>query len=100
MMFKRRLDEKIEAFGESYLLNGTTAQKGFFQQLDTGRMRIYLDDTEVAMLTRPGLFLLTSADSVIAVGDTITRDGRTYSVLKVSIQRIADTAVAKMAILG
>ncbi|MDO8588960.1 MAG: hypothetical protein Q7T82_18190 [Armatimonadota bacterium] len=99
-LFKKRMDEKLAAFGEDYLLNGTTALKGFFQQLDTGRMHIYLDDTEVAMLTRPGLFLVTTADAAISVGNTIARDGRTYTVLKTSAQRIANTTVAKIAILG
>ena len=100
MLFKKRLDNKLAAFGEDFLLNGVTPLKGFFQQLDTGRMHIYLDDTEVAMLARPGLFLVTSADASMAVGATIQRDGRTYSVLKTSIQRIAGTAVARIAVLG
>ena len=100
MMFKKRMDEKLAAFGEDLLLNDVTSLKGFFQQLDTGRMHIYLDDTEVAMLTRPGLFLVTSADAAISIGDTLTRNGRTYSVLKTSEQRVRNTAVAKIAILG
>ncbi|MDO8684908.1 MAG: hypothetical protein Q7N50_15700 [Armatimonadota bacterium] len=100
MLLKKRFDEKLAAFGEDYLLNGTTPYKGFFQQLDSGRMSIYLDDTERAMLTRPALFLATSADAVIAQGNTIARDGRTYSVLKMSIQRVAGAAVAKIVILA
>jgi hypothetical protein len=100
MVFKTRMDEKLKAFGEDYLLNGVTPLKGFFQQLDTGRMHIYLDDTEVAMLTRPGLFLVTSADAVISVGDTVTRNGRTYRALKTSEQRIRNTAVARIVILA
>jgi hypothetical protein len=100
MLFKKRMDDKLATFGESFLLNGVTALKGFFQQLDTGRMHIYLDDTECAMLARPGLFLVTSADASIAAGNTIARDGRTYTVLKVSGQKISGTTVAKIVILG
>ena len=100
MVFKKRMDEKLTAFGEDFLLNGVTPLKGFFQQLDTGRMHIYLDDTEVAMLTRPGLFLVASADAAISVGDTIARNGRTYSALKTSEQRIQNAAVARIVILG
>jgi hypothetical protein len=100
MLFKKRMDEKLEAFGEDYLLNGVTPLKGFFQQLDTGRMHIYLDDTEVAMLTRPGLFMVTSADATISVGDTVARNGRTYNALKTSEQMIRGTAVARVVILG
>ena len=100
MLFKKRMDAKLAAFGEDYLLNGTTPCKGFFQQLDTGRMHIYLDDTECAMLSRPGLFMVTSADVSIAPGNTIARESRTYTVLKSATQRIANVAVAKIAILG
>ena len=99
-LFKKRMDDKLASFGEDYLLNGTTPLKGFFQQLDTGRMHIYLDDTEVAMLTRPGLFMVTSAGAAIAVGNTVARDGRTYTVLKTSEQKIAGVTVAKIAILA
>jgi hypothetical protein len=100
MLFKKRMDEKLATFGEDFLLNGVTPMKGFFQQLDTGRMHIYLDDTEVAMLTRPGLFMVTSADSTISVGDTITRNGRAYNALKTSEQRIQNTTVARIVILA
>jgi len=100
MMYKQRIDKQFERFGEAFSINGTTPAKGFFQQLDTGRMHIYLDDTEVAMMTRPGLFLVVPADTTIAVGNTIARDGRTYDVLKTSNQRIKDTVMVKIAILG
>ena len=100
MLFKKRFDEKLATFGEDYLLNGVTPYKGFFQQLDSAKMHIYLDDTELAMLGRPMMFLAASADSVIAVDDTIARDGRTYYVLRVAPQRIAGTTVVKFVILG
>ena len=100
MQYKERADRQFERFGEDFSINGTTPAKGFFQQLDTGRMHIYLDDTEVAMLTRPGLFLVLPADTTIAVSDTIARDGRTYTVLKTSKQRIQNTVVVQVAILG
>lgn len=100
MLYKKRMDEKLAAFGEDYLLNGSTPLKGFFQQLDTGRMHIYLDDTEVAMLTRPGLFMVTSADATLAVGNTVTREGRTFMILKTSAQQIRNTTVARIAILA
>ena len=100
MLYKQRIDKQFERFGEGFSINGTTPAKGFFQQLDTGRMHIYLDDTEVAMLTRPGLFLVVPADTQIAINDTITRDGRQYSVLKTSNQRIKNTVALKIVILG
>ncbi len=49
---------------------------------------------------RPGLLLVTRADASIAVNDTITRDGRTYTVLKTSLHRIGDTSVVKIVILS
>jgi hypothetical protein len=100
MLYKQRIDKQFSRFGEAFSINGTTPAKGFFQQLDTGRMHIYLDDTEVAMMIRPGLFLVVPADTVIAAGNTIARDGRTYTVLKTANQRIKDTVMVKIAILG
>ena len=100
MGYKERAERQFERYGESFLINGTNPAKGFFQQLDTGRMHIYLDDTEVAMLTRPGLFLVVPADTAIAVSNTVARDGRTYDVLKTSNQRMGDEVVVKVVILG
>ena len=98
--FAARAGRVFERFGEPFMLNGTVPAKGFFQQLDTGRMHIYLDDTECAMLVRPGLFLVVPGSAPVSVGNTIMRDGRTYEVLKVSNQRIRSETIVKIVILG
>jgi len=95
-----RIDRKIAKHGEDFLVNGTTPEKGFFQVLDTGRMRAFLDDTEVMTVIRPALLLVTSSDAAIAVDDTILRDGRTYSVRKIFIERFGGTAMVKVAVLA
>jgi hypothetical protein len=100
MLFKPRIDKKFEQLGESFLLNGTTPMKGFFQDLDSGRARIYLDDIEIMSLTRPALLLVVPAGATIAVNNTIARDGRTYSVVKIAKERIKDEVVAQIAILN
>jgi len=99
MRFKSRIDEKLERFGEEFTLGGST-YRGFIQQLDMGRAHIYLDDTEMAALTRPALFIVTSASANISPGQTMVRDGVTYTVRKSSKQRLGSTVMVQFVILS
>lgn len=99
MLFKRRIDEKLESFGESFTIGGN-AYKGFIQELDMGRARMYFDDTEMMALVHPALFIVTSADASISPGQTMTRDGKTYTVRKTSKQRLADTVMVQFVLLS
>jgi hypothetical protein len=95
-----RIARKLDLFGEEVAINGTTHIKAFVQVLDTGRMHAYLDDTEAAVMVRPGLLLITSDDAALAVNDTLTRDGRTFTVRKVSTERALGEMVVKIAVLS
>ena len=99
MVIADRILKKLDKIGEQFTVNGNTYH-GVFKILDTGTMRTYLDDVEVMGVVRPGLLLVTEADASVAEGDNITRDGRTYEVLKTSQHRIAGVAVVKIAILA
>lgn len=99
MLFKRRIDHKLERFGESFTI-GANTYKGFIQQLDIGRARMYFDDTEMMALVRPALFIVTSAEASISPGQTMTRDGRTYTVRKTSKQRLGDTVMVQFILLS
>ena len=99
MSILSRVNKKITKHGDDFLINGATPGKGFFHVMDSGTMHTYFDDTEVAAITRPTLFLVTSSDSTIAVGNTIARDGRTYTVRKIVIQRLGATTIVKLAAL-
>lgn len=96
----KRLERKLELFGETVSINGAFQIKAFVQVLDTGRMHAYLDDTEAAAVVRPGLLLVAAAGASISVNDTIARDGRTYTVRKLFVERVKDGAVVKIAILS
>jgi len=99
MGFSNRILAALQRAGEAFTL-GTNTYRGIFRVLDAGTMRTYLDDVEVMGVVRPGLLLITTADVVINPNDTITRDNRTYTVLKVSTHRIGNLAVVKQAILA
>lgn len=99
MPFVERLATKLEKHGEEFTVNGST-YRGVFRVLDTGTMRAYLDDVEVMGVTRPGLMLVTEGEADIDVNDTLARDGRTYTVLKVSRHRIGEVTVVRIAILA
>ena len=98
-MFDERARAKLERYGEEFELDSFT-YRGVFRVLDSGTIRAYLDDVEAMAVVHPALLLITAGDTPIVVNDTITRDGRIYTVLKVSNHRIGDTAVVKLAILA
>lgn len=99
MHFIERIAKKIANFGESFTLNGVT-YKGVFKLLDSGTMRTYLDDVEMMGVVHPGLLLVTGVDVPISEDNTLTRDSRTYTVLKTALHRIGNTTVVKIAILS
>lgn len=99
MGYLARFKKKLEKAGEQFTVNGNT-YRGIFRILDSGTMRTYLDDVETMAVVRPGLLLVTQSDAAIAVDDTITRDGRTYTVLKTSNHRIGEITVVKVAVLS
>lgn len=99
MHFAERIARKLADFGEQFTV-GAISYRGIFKPLDSGTLRTYLDDVEVMGVTHPALLLITGPDLPIGPGDTITRDSRTYTVLKTALHRIGDTAVVKMAILS
>jgi hypothetical protein len=94
-----RIKKKFARHGEQFTV-GANTYRGVFSVLNSGTMSSYLDDVEKMGVTRPGLLLVTQGDASIAVNDQITRDSRTYTVLKVSNHRIGDTTVVKIAILA
>ncbi len=99
MGYLERISRGMRRSGEAFQLSGTTYY-GVFKLLDSGTMRTYLDDVEAMGVTRPGLTLVTDYNTPIAEDDSITRDGRTYTVLRVSVHRIGGVAVAKVAVLA
>src|SRR5665811_1587262 len=66
---------------EQFTVNGTT-HRGVFKILDSGTLNAYLDDVERMAVTHPALLLVTEPTVTINVNDSITRDGRIYTVFK------------------
>lgn len=99
MRFAERLASKLDRFGEEYTANGDT-HLGMFKLLDNGTMNLYLDDIERMGITHPALLLATKPDVGIGIGDTLTRNGRTYTVLKTAVHYIAGVAIVRIVILN
>ncbi len=99
MHFAERIASKIERFGEQFTIDGLT-YRGMFKPLDSGTLSVYLDDVEKMGVTHPALLLVIAPDVPIDAQHPITRDGRTYNVLKTALHRIGDTPVVKIAILS
>ena len=99
MSFLSRVIKKLGSYGEQFTV-GANTYRGVFKPLDSGTLHTYLDDVEAMGVVKPGLVLVTRGDAVINVNDTITRDSRTYTVLKTSLNRIGGVAVVKIVILS
>lgn len=97
--FRQRIVQKIDRFGESVVIGGQS-MKVFLQPLDSGRLHVYLDDTEAQAVMRPGLFLIAKGDADIDVNDTLSRSGRIYTVRKVAVEYLANQPVLKFAVLS
>ncbi|MGQ9455084.1 MAG: hypothetical protein ACUVRS_09210 [Armatimonadota bacterium] len=94
-----RLRSKLAKYGEEFTV-GTNTYRGVFAVLSSSMIRAYLDDVELMGVARPALILVTGHDTPISLNDQITRDGRTYTVLKTSNHRIGETTVVKIAVLA
>lgn len=99
MSAANRFRECIERCGEVFTIS-SVEYMGIVQSLDSTRMRTYLDDVEISGVVKPGL-VITAAPSVpLTVGAEITRDGRTFKVLKVFSHRIFGEVVLQVAVLS
>ncbi|MHB9035095.1 MAG: hypothetical protein ACYC64_00410 [Armatimonadota bacterium] len=99
MPFLERIQKKLAKHGEEFTVTGGTYH-GVFRMLDSGTMSTYLDDVEKMGVSHPGLLLITEGNANVQVNDTLTRDGRTYTVLRTSQHRIGEVTVAKLVILA
>lgn len=97
MFFLRFL--KALGYAEKFTVNNNT-YLGYFRLLDTSTMNTYLDSVAVMGVVKPGLELFTRGDAVINVNDTITRDERTYTVLKISQHKLMGKTIIKTVVLS
>ncbi|MCE5314509.1 MAG: hypothetical protein ABFD49_08660 [Armatimonadota bacterium] len=99
MPFLERIQNKLAKYGEEYTVTGGTFL-GIFKLLNSSTMSTYLDDVEEMAVSHPGLLLITEGEADIDVDDRLTRDRRTYTVLRVSQHRIGNATMVKIAILA
>jgi hypothetical protein len=97
--YKKRIDEMIALHGEEFTINGTTEAKGFFMLTDLTRMNTFFDGIELSGFQRPLLTLQFSADTVLALADTIERDGQVYQVSRLAKYRVDNEVAMQSAIL-
>ncbi|MDH7481141.1 MAG: hypothetical protein QHH26_04075 [Armatimonadota bacterium] len=95
---KERAKNAFEAYGESFAIGGRPT-RGVFQQLDMQRMNMFFDDIEISTITRPALIAFIPADASASIDETITRDGRTYTIKKLAKLRAKDTVVMQVILL-
>jgi len=94
-----RLHDAIEREGETFTLAGTQ-YRGMIQMLESSKMRLYLDDVEIAGLSRPVLLLTVASDVPLTAGAAITRDSRSFTIQRIYIHRLRNNQCIKTAVLG
>ncbi len=94
-----RLHDAIEREGETFTLGGTQ-YRGMIQLLDSGKIRAYMDDVDIAGLTKPVLLLTVASDVPLTTGAAITRDSRSFTVKCIFIHRLRNNQCIKTAVLG
>ncbi len=95
---RERAKSTLESYGESFAIEGRPT-KGFFQHLDTQRMNMFFDDIEISTIIRPALIVFIPGDATAAVNETLSRDGRTYTIKKLAKLRAKDTVVMQVLLL-
>lgn len=98
MKFKERVDRTFARYGEDFLINGVTPAKGFFQRGDCSRTPACFDDEEGPAAGQT-LILMIPAGTAVEIGNTVSRDGQTRTVRKISKQRVKDTVVMQVLLL-
>jgi hypothetical protein len=98
--FKERVDNMFAEHGESIMINDTIPAKGVFLMATLTTLNTFFDGVELSYLDRPALMLQMSADVALALEDSVTRDGRTFSVKKLFRYRYEDEPVMQAAILA
>lgn len=98
MSAQARIRRKIDLYGEDYTAGGKQ-YKGIFQLLDSGKARLFFDDTEMAVALKPGYYLITYPDAILTLGSPITRNGTPLYVRKLLTQVFKGKDLAKIAIL-
>lgn len=94
-----RVRAKINAAGESFTV-GANTYKGIIEPATPGLMSTFLNDSDIMGISNPGLSLFTVPDAVIAVDNTISRDGITYYAIRIYIHRVADVPIFMYVIWG
>lgn len=99
MKLKERVDKTFDMYGEEFLINGINRSKGFFQCMDSAGIRTYFSYGEQDSVPKSALVLMSTADAVVAVGDSVDRMPRTYTVARLSEQQVRNTVVMRILLL-
>jgi hypothetical protein len=99
MILAKRIAQKITKIGEQFTV-GSNTYLGIFKPLDSGTARTYLNDVDIMGIVNPGLVLITQPDAVIAIYDTITRDSKSYTVMRTYVHRVKGIPIFMLVVLG
>lgn len=99
MRLCERLRLAIEREGEVFTLSGNS-YKGLFQLMESGKLRAFMDDVEIAGMTKPVLMLLVHQSVPLVANAAIVRDSRSYRVARIYTYRLRGVQSVKAAVLA
>lgn len=94
----KRINALVGRYGESLVVNGVRSVRAIVFLATGSMVRSLFHEEEIAPLNYPLWAGVLSAAEELQEGDTLVREGATYTVRRVVILKVGDTPIAKMAV--
>lgn len=93
-----RLRSLVQRHGEPVIVNGTRTVRAVVFVATNGLLRSLFTDDDLLSFNRPLWVGVMAADETMNTGDTVSRDGVTFTVRRVVTLRLGSASVVKVAV--
>lgn len=93
-----RLRALVQRHGEPVVVNGTRTVQAVVFVATSGLLRSLFTDSDLLSFNRPMWVGVMAADEALNAGDTVSRDGATFTVRRVTTLKIGASPVVKVAV--
>lgn len=93
-----RLRALVQRHGEPVMVNGMRTVQAVVFVATSGLLRSLFTDNDLLSFNRPMWVGVMAADETLNAGDTVSRDGATFTVRRVTTLKIGASPVVKVAV--
>lgn len=93
-----RLRSLVQRHGEPVTVNGTRTVQAVVFVATSALLRSLFTDNDLLSFNRPMWVGVVAADETLNTGDTVSRDGMTFTVRRVITLSIGSASVVKVAV--